>query len=82
MGAVLGLASVAVSYGILRATLTSLKTDFIKHEQDTRDTFRDHEDRVRYLERWYDRTKGADKERAKNRDASIDETKTFERRKR
>jgi hypothetical protein len=80
VGAVLGLGAVAVGYGILKHQVAQLRLDLLALEQLRREDTRDFENRLRDLERWQDRTKGA--ERARHNGDSTDSayTKTFSRR--
>lgn len=71
VGAIVALGAIAAGYGMLRNTVQNLKKAFEDHEQTNREDFKEHGKQIRDIERWQDRTKGA--ERAK-RGHSPDET--------
>lgn len=60
IGALVGLFSAAVAFGILRHTVAELRRQFLEHEQLNRNDAKAMETRVRDLERNEDRRKGAE----------------------
>lgn len=81
IGILLGFGSVAVGYGVLQSRVSHLRDEMLKREQESREL----DKRLRDMERWQDRTKGAENAKqgrpiTETQDSGTEYTKRFKRR--